>query len=225
MARYSSAYDVVELDDGQLMILTEAAGNDFRSHVLLTKYTTDGLLDVSFADSGIQTLPFYSGEHDVESVRITLQKDGKLLVVAYLETSNETLGGIARLLPNGELDISFANNGILLTSELGDYSIGTIIEQNDDYYLVFGHDLIEDKEIFSAFKLTQDGHINTDIGTNGLVTFPERVGVAESEVIAFENGSYFLAGRIESDFDLIKIVSPEPSVISFEQNNITISEN
>jgi uncharacterized delta-60 repeat protein len=225
MSKYSSAYDVVELDNGQLMILAEAAGNDFRSQILLAKYTNNGLLDISYGDSGIQTIPFYSGEHDIESYRVKLQKDGKLLVVAYIETSSDLIGGLARLLPNGELDLSFANSGLFFTSEFGDYLIGSAIEQIDGSYLVFGVDLNEGKEQLSAFKLTQDGNLKTDMGTNGLVAFPERVGVAESEVVAFENGSYFLAGRIESDFNLIKIISPEPSVISFEQNNISISEN
>lgn len=226
MSKYSQALDVVELDNGRLMILAEAAGSDSRSNAVLAKYTSDGLLDVSFADSGIQTISFYSGEHDIEPFGLRLQKDGKLLVLAYFETSSELLGGIARILPTGELDTSFANSGIFLTTELGDYSIYNVIEQNDGSYLVFGNNILASKEKLSAFKLTKDGNINTDIGTNGLVAFPERVGeVGGYGRIAFEKGSYFLAGSIEGDFNLIKIVSPQPSVISFEQNNITISES
>jgi uncharacterized delta-60 repeat protein len=226
MARYSDALDVVELDNGRLMVLAEAAGNDRRSNALLVRYTSDGLIDVSFADSGIQTVSFYTGEHDIEPFSLRQQKDGKLLIVVYFETSSELLGAVARLLPNGELDMSFANNGVFLTSELGEYSIYDAIELNDGSYLVFGNIILPGKLELSAFILTQDGNINVNIGTNGLVTFPERVGeVGGYGRIAFENGSYFLAGRIEDDFNLIKIISPEPSVISFEQSNITISES
>ncbi len=82
-------------------------GSDF----LLVRYNGNGSIDSSFGNDGIARLNF---DLSNELQKILLQADGKILVAGTV-TNNpagfEGAYGLARYLPNGEVDSTFGNNG------------------------------------------------------------------------------------------------------------------
>jgi uncharacterized delta-60 repeat protein len=80
----------------------------------VVRLTADGRPDAAFGDSGVRTLPFDSFRGAV----LTVQPDGKLVVFSTTskvqsDVSSGREYAVARLLPTGEADPSFAGDGVL----------------------------------------------------------------------------------------------------------------
>ena len=77
-----------------------ASGND----MAVVRLLDDGTLDPAFGEAGVTLI---NGGGDGEAAHaIVRQADGKLLVAGALELTSYTDFGVARLLPNGQLDTS-----------------------------------------------------------------------------------------------------------------------
>ncbi|MBM3883691.1 MAG: hypothetical protein FJ387_28955 [Verrucomicrobia bacterium] len=97
------AYTIVVQPDGKLLVggFFDRVNNQARSH--LTRLNADGTLDSGFA-ANLQ----FTGEFPFVTA-LGLEPDGKILVGGSFERVNgQARRGIARLLANGTLDLSFA---------------------------------------------------------------------------------------------------------------------
>jgi uncharacterized delta-60 repeat protein len=86
-------------------------GYDF----MVARFNTDGSLDTSFDGDGIQAVDF--GSYADFAYGVALQADGKI-VVAGNSYQNDTTGddfAVARLNPDGSLDVTFGNSGKVTT--------------------------------------------------------------------------------------------------------------
>jgi len=103
--------------------------NDIGPIPTIIKLHPDGSIDASFADSGLYELkhildPDY-WERSLDAIAI--QDDNKILLSGKVEIDNGYYQYICRLLPNGTLDLSFAEAGISL-------SVFPISQYPDEYY-------------------------------------------------------------------------------------------
>jgi uncharacterized delta-60 repeat protein len=116
---------VVPQPDGRLIVGGYFTSFDGVSRNRIARVNTDGSLDTSF-DPG-------SG-FDNEVICLALQPNGKILAGGYFTSANSvTRIGVARLLPNGNVDVNF-DAGTNLNVE-----IGAVALLNDAKALVGGY--------------------------------------------------------------------------------------
>jgi len=104
--------DVAGLDDGTMFWVSRRDAGFGAIQVIKT--LADGTLDVFFGKNG---RVFYDPGYEVISWAIKRQSDGKLLIAGSANPTDE-FGKfdflVMRLLPNGALDTTFANAGVLM---------------------------------------------------------------------------------------------------------------
>jgi uncharacterized delta-60 repeat protein len=100
--------------DGKIVVAgyttSFAGGNNF----IVARYNANGSLDTTFGNAGITVTDF--GQSDI-ATGMAIQADGKIVVAGTLRngSSSNTLG-LARYNPNGSLDLSFGNQGKVVTT-------------------------------------------------------------------------------------------------------------
>ena len=87
------------------------------SHFVLLRYETNGLLDTTFGIDG-RVITNLSDKLD-KITSILIQNDGKILASGTTsDDSNYSDFSIVRYNPDGTLDLSFGNNGIIFCAIL-----------------------------------------------------------------------------------------------------------
>ncbi len=97
--------------DSQNRVVVAYAGYDALG---ISRHNADGSLDTSFGDNGVSRLGFTPSD-------LVLQADGKIVAVGTNQTGDLVTEDwqVARLLPDGSLDSSFASSGILTVDWYG----------------------------------------------------------------------------------------------------------
>jgi len=107
------------------------SGNYGTYKYALSRYNSDGSLDLSFANRGLQTTGY--GYSDAYANSIAIQSDGKIVAGG---SSNDNFA-IARFNNNGSKDSTFNSNGIQITyASAGEDRIQGIAIQNNKLYAV-----------------------------------------------------------------------------------------
>ncbi len=97
----SSAWNVTVQPDGKILVAgysNDGSGNDFT----LVRYNTDGSLDTSFDDDGIQTTDFYGGDDIARDVQ--LLPSGKILVSGLVHNGTDYDIALVRYNTDGSVD-------------------------------------------------------------------------------------------------------------------------
>lgn len=147
------------------------------THSFLLKLNQNGTPDQMFGNNGlIQTnIDYKDTPYDV-----VFQNDGKILLGGSFTIENPLLGVfpnspyIARYSSNGIPDYSFADNGILKITNFNSITstnLCSIVPQNDGKIIVGISGNNNNNNFFGALvKLTSNGVIDTNFGTNGILT-------------------------------------------------------
>jgi uncharacterized delta-60 repeat protein len=208
--------DAVLQADGKLVVggrRRTQRGLDF----IACRLNPDGSLDTSFASNGFIALdksPFdFLGA-------IALQKDGKILLAG--DTQNEDTYdrelAVYRLLPNGQLDVSFGKNGLHLLQHFPSGQFAGMTLQDDGKILLldscppFGFDLI---------RLSPDGAFDPSFGDKGLVhgLFPSGPAFIQSLQSATSPGGHILiAGQLGPKAGLFRYLENGAPDLSFGKN-------
>ena len=110
---HATANELILQPDGKLLAIGEAFDNP-REYAVL-RYLPDGTLDPGFGENGIVSGEFDDGNGPYFSEAYTgaLQPDNKILI------AGRSIGevALARLNPDGSLDESFDENGIVVTPD------------------------------------------------------------------------------------------------------------
>ncbi len=160
--------DMVLLPDGKI-ILVGSKGGGVNSDFVVIRFTELGIVDSSFGTDGIVTTDF-TGNVDY-AYAVALQSDGKLVVAGRVNdgqaTDNEAFG-VARYLPNGDLDASFGTGGKLFVKFTG------FIEWANDVAIlpsgrivVAGHCHQNGILKYAITRLETDGSLDNTFGTGG----------------------------------------------------------
>jgi uncharacterized delta-60 repeat protein len=128
-----------------------------------------GHLDTTFASAGIFTfqLSTNNGSNCVANV-VALQSDGKIVAAGQLGNNS----GLIRLKPDGALDATFGNGGVVVVNKFG----------SDIDQVIVGMAIQPDGKIVAAAtgipgggqvgRFNMDGTLDTTFGTNGIATVP-----------------------------------------------------
>jgi uncharacterized delta-60 repeat protein len=137
----------------------------------LSRYNPDGSLDAGFGTGGKVVSDLGGGEDfGGAAYAVAVQQDGKIVAVGFTEPVS---GGprdfaLARFQPDGTLDASFGNGGIVLTNSGGSGEAWGVAIQSDGKIVVVGGGGTQDYDFVLA-RYTTEGALDTTFGSGGIV--------------------------------------------------------
>jgi uncharacterized delta-60 repeat protein len=165
--------------DGKLVVVgTTYRENDYTDEdFAVTRYNTDGTLDSTFGVGGKVRTDF-PGLAAVPS-SVVIQPDGKIVVAGGAFPLFTFLGDfkLVRYNPNGSLDTSFGDGGIVTTSFPGDGSYAFALAlQSDGKIIAAGTDYVDfdpgdsSDTDFALARYNEDGTPDATFGSGGQIT-------------------------------------------------------
>lgn len=161
------------------------------SDIFVARYNTDGKLDSTFNDKGVQTIDFGSDADNAKMVK--LQSDGKIVVLGNGSNGASADFVLARFDVNGRLDGTFGTNGLKKTDfENGEENANLLYIKNDGKIVAAGASNV------SSLALA---HYNTD---GSMDTSFYGVGKTTKMFKTFQQGSTnYTSTAIQSDGKMI----------------------
>jgi uncharacterized delta-60 repeat protein len=161
--------------DGKLVVVGQTyKNNDFSGEdFVVTRYNTDGTLDTTFGRGGKVRTDF-PGLAAVPS-SVVIQSDGKIVVAGGAFPLFTFLGNfeLVRYNPNGSLDRSFGNGGIVTTTfPEGSYAFDVALQPDGKIiaagtvFVDFNPGDISDTD-FALARYNSDGNLDTTFGDGG----------------------------------------------------------
>jgi uncharacterized delta-60 repeat protein len=146
-----------------------------------------GQLDKGFASAGIFSfkLSTRNGNNNVANA-VALQSDGKIVVAGQLGSRS----GLIRLNPNGSVDSTFGNDGVVVTKLGGviDQFFGGVAIQSDGKIVVVASG-VPPREAVARFN--SDGSLDNAFGSAGVASLP----LAGSILALQPDGKIVVAGQ------------------------------
>ncbi|MBF0551764.1 MAG: hypothetical protein HQK60_14675, partial [Deltaproteobacteria bacterium] len=175
-ALFSSKFDnrdrgtkLVIQPDGKIVVA--GYSNDGKHNDLLVlRYDATGVLDNGFGTGGTF---FYSGSGDNMAFGLTLQPDGKIVVVGRTQTNGNNDVLTMRLNSTGTLDTTFGSGGVVVYIGPGggtDTGRGVVI-QPDGKILVSCESFNGKQKDAIILRYTSNGVLDNSFGTGGVATF------------------------------------------------------
>jgi uncharacterized delta-60 repeat protein len=130
-----------------------------------------GSLDDSFGNEGIVIAPLSSS--DEFGYQVALQPDNKIVLAGYVETNNIRDFAVARYNPDGSMDNSFGNGGLVIFDGGTDADMAvSMILQDDGKILIGGsvYNQFTTVDDYAMVRFNADGTPDNTFGTGGLVT-------------------------------------------------------
>jgi len=179
--------------DGKILV-TGPVHNGSNYNFGLARLNPDGVLDGSFGDGGKVITSLGPGDDLCWSC--TVQADGKILVAGTRKVGGGAGIALVRYLPNGVLDGTFGNGGIVISGIGGVYDRGRIVVvQPDGKILVGGTATVGPSDDFALLRYNTDGSLDTGFGyLGGIAT---AVGTGEDilwDLALQPNGKILAAG-------------------------------
>lgn len=191
-------------------------------------YAQVGQLDTNFGTDGIAKTIISPA--DDQSLTICVLPDDRFLVAGYstIETDNR---GFSMVMynPNGEIDIAFADNGIM-TEDLsaGNDVITSAVILDDGSILVSGYATLDDYYVVVA-KYTPQGVADETFAANGKFDMDFGYGNDQGRSIAVQPDGKIILGGIAEDADsvtnflVLRLNASGQTDNSFGQDGIVMS--
>jgi uncharacterized delta-60 repeat protein len=176
-------------DDGKIIVAGRTTGVRF-SNMAILRLDIDGTLDTTFSNDGKQTIIISNNRSDsFTDVDVTF--DGKIIATGNTVSVGYAQMAIVRFLNNGELDLTFGDNG----STLERFCISSsIISLPSGKSLIAGGTWgTSTIQSFSIARFDINGNLDTSFGNNGSV------------ITSFGNYSHILKIKISDDNNIYAI--------------------
>jgi uncharacterized delta-60 repeat protein len=163
---FAEASGIVIQPDGKAVVSITANGlTEF--DMVLARFNTDGSLDTTFSGDGIVPSPFGS---DFDLVRaIALQPDGKIVAAGTVGISNSKFA-VVRFNPDGSLDTTFDQDGIVTTSVFQTAGAMAVAIQPDGKIVAGGNARnTSNADFFAVVRYEANGSVDTSFGSAGIV--------------------------------------------------------
>lgn len=229
---FDEAHAIAILPSGNILL------GGFTNHTVLalSRYNSNGSLDSTFGEYGLVTTDVGKGRSGYINT-IRLLQDGRFLVGGPLADRIhpwESDMGMARYMPNGDLDLEFGHNGLAIRS------IGTNSRNYDFVPLPDGRILIcgvsnviwETQYDWLIARLLEDGELDPTFGTNGYITMPMGGPVAnklwiqpDSSIVV--TGGFAIPFDDDYDFAAARFITDKTSSVADHpsENNLSIKPN
>lgn len=184
-------YALVLRPDGRILVIgsTQDAGT---YHTAIAQLLPDGSYDPDYSDDG-RSIIALSAIRDISAAGLLLP-DGKLLLAATIGNPSDL--GVARIGPDGELDVSFGIQGVATASVTDTNDLGmTIALAPDGRIVVAGSAQFGVFRRFAVARFTQDGTLDTSFNDVGYAA--HNAGPLEnqgSDVVVQPDGKIIVCG-------------------------------
>lgn len=191
----------------------------------LIRLKSDGSLDSGFGTNGVvvTNFPYSSVGND-----IAIQSDGKIILAGQTWSGSKNQFALARYKPDGALDASFGNAGMVTTAF--DYAAyATSVKIQSDGKIIAGgtvNSSLTDGSLFALVRYTPNGSLDYTFGTNGIVTTDIAPGSGLSaldrinDLEILSNGKIIAAGHSGANATLVKYNSNGSLDTSFGEYGI-----
>jgi uncharacterized delta-60 repeat protein len=156
----------------------------------LARFTSSGKLDTTFGTKGVTMVTFTDFINSPNSVAV--QPDGDIVVAGNSETTSGGLAfAMARFTPNGQLDDTFGNGGLVTVNPPGIQPSASVVMVQPNGQIMEGGSVIGINShtpggtVLGRYK--SDGSLDTTFGTNGFAVATTEVG-APSGLALLANG-------------------------------------
>lgn len=182
-------FDVAIQSDDKIVLAGYQGGSGGYGNMLIVRLTKGGKLDNSFGNGGMYTL-YLTGKHS-ECRQLAIQPDGKIIAAGYIDTLVLTAFfrydfAAIRLNPNGTLDNSFGNGGIVRadkgTTDIAE-SVGLL---SDGRIILGGMSNYYTNTQVAALCLQSNGLVDQSFGDGGWQFMNYYGGTAYCEAMAIE---------------------------------------
>jgi uncharacterized delta-60 repeat protein len=218
--------DIAILADGAI-IAAGTSGLNSNSQIVLAKYKSDGSLDLSFGTNGKVTT---RNIRNLAAESVAIQSDGKILVGGNVRPNGSNGSFVViRYNPDGSLDSTFGNAGIVRTAISNVNLDGGFIAIQPDGNIILAGNTITTNPDSGRLVLVQykpDGSLATDFGNSGILISTNSVfNRAASSVVIQSNGRIVVAGTAKStlsndDFAVARFLSNGTLDTSFDADGI-----
>lgn len=194
------AYAMTVQSDGKFIVVGEH-NNGAQFDVIVARFLASGQLDTSFDANGIVSIDIAGT--DETGYGVTVQSDGKIIVVGSHDNGSNNDLLVARLNTDGSLDNSFGAGGLVTTSVGGgsDIAYGVSV-QSDGKIVVVGTYYSGTSDAIVAVRYLSDGTIDAGFGASGLATFDLSAGEDRANAVAIQsNDRIVIAGHTNNGTD------------------------
>jgi uncharacterized delta-60 repeat protein len=219
--RRDRAHDVALLADGKIVVagFADMGPGAGQRNFMLARYEPDGTLDRSFGAGGIVVTPVAPGDNSdvVTTNGLTIDAAGRIVVTGQANMGVGAGGvnaALARYLPTGRLDTSFAGDGIVTTALASadgfDSLVGAAI---DDAGRIVTAGAAERAGLFdiALARFEADGTPDASFGTGGNVAVnvgPGNTDDLVQDIVLQEDGRILVGGgvaatAVEEDADFM----------------------
>ncbi|MBK8699224.1 MAG: T9SS type A sorting domain-containing protein [Saprospiraceae bacterium] len=176
------------------------AGHNYNNYLVeVTKLLTNGMVDSSFGDEGYVRFPFIDTITSNAVTSMMIQNDGKILIGGRGGDLVD-LFALARLLPDGSLDLEFGKNGVVTTAFSEEEGTLTCLAIDDQGNIFAGgyQELPGTDEQFAIVKYLTDGSLDTNFGTDGIATFLVEKSCSIEDILIQEDGKIMAIGNVQN---------------------------
>ena len=227
LGTYDYAYSVVIQNDGKIILGGTSYDAFTNQFFALVRYNSDGSLDSTFDNDGkVTTLYNIYGDG---ANNLTIQTDGKIVVVGMSRNSLNSDLAVLRYNSNGSLDPTFDFDGIATTSfSDGNDGALSVAIQNDGKILVAGASSIGNNNFnFAMARYNTNGSLDLTFNNDGIVTTPIGNSANGYSVALQSDGKIILGGFSSSvnnsDFTLARYNTNGSLDSNFGNNGIVIT--
>ncbi len=148
--QWANKMNAMSIAPDDKIICIGSSGNPY-VNMAVCRFNADGTIDNEFGDNGGVITP-YNNLHDVENISLAFQPDGKILTTALINIINTNPMILTRYENNGQLDVSFGENGFTST-EISYYPRGNSIHVlPDSKILVTGYTDLESRIFLARYN-------------------------------------------------------------------------
>lgn len=220
----SVAHALALQTDGKIILAGHTWGGQ-ANELAMVRYHTDGSIDESFGNMGKLTTRIF--DKNAFCSAIHLQTDGKIVLAGHSYTFNNDADDflLARYHENGQLDSSFGDQGISITS-LGSFTMDWIRDldiQADGKILAAGFS----GSLFAMVRYLDNGALDSSFGDNGISLTQggsSHDGALNSVEVLADN-SILAAGYVRDSFSnsvLLKFTANGVLDPSFGDNGMSV---
>lgn len=221
----SQVYAAAIQSDGKIILTGnyETSTNNISTNntgIAIVRYNTNGTLDNTFGNSGI-ILNDLSTSDDIANSIVIQPGDQKILIGG--STGNTTL--IVRFNPNGTIDYTFGNNGVV-TTQVGYQSMSSsMVLDNNGKIVLGGGSFNSTSDDILLIRYNINGDLDYTFGNNGIVLDETGAGSAWERSIVISGDGKIIVGTTTSisqpsGFQVVRYNNDGSRDLNFGSNGI-----
>jgi uncharacterized delta-60 repeat protein len=163
----------------------------------VARFNADGTPDLSFGSTGRVTVPV--GDGDDVGRAVAIDASGRIVVVGYTFISGgDSDFALARLNPDGSLDLSFGTGGVVVTPYGTGADQAHCVAVYSSGKIVIAGTADVGGVVFALAQYSADGSLDGSFGTVGKVTTPIGAGAIANDLAIDGAGRIVVAGSSQN---------------------------